>query len=627
MAKPKQHAKARRQQRAAEADRRGRRVKPTVRDYERVSRHNPQRLAEALIARHNVRMENLMNLPPRYRLKAIESLAPLPILDAAHSALGQPLPRIPVLYTGSWPRDLAWGADSAVAAVRLLLAGQVVGAAVIARQQLERWTSVLAQVLALPQEKGEATADYLARVWTEFLTKSADLNVKLPSVNSIQSLSEPDLNTTDEPAIGHAHAVLSDETEVCPAIVYGVLSEVLHARECLDTTSWDAQGLLRPDELPAGTGIAVGAITDAISLCLIQVGMATAAMLHREGDTNRAALLADYRSWHHRFSQRDTDPETEEWRARPPAKDRQSPHLEGPPTADLPRIAAIMPLAPSEGLREDATAYLHVRNSEYLSVKNGIRPTGRLYRDDELTTLAFDAHRYSAARFAQQGLAVEAKIRGEAFEVQSLENRGTRYILISELAGALSIWTSGTVSEALQNVSSALRSSYWLWLEDDDRSMACLRITLEQSARIMVSINKPSRAEKMESSETPPGRWLEAAGWGRLSPLNWALGQYVHAHRRLDPIGPRLLLDALQVENDLGELSFATARGHALDLVAELAARSALAALAPISPTLSGPATRMLEAHGMDLSTGRLEQILNHAMSVKQSAAASRDGC
>ena len=130
-AKPKKS-----QSRAERADVRGRRVGATVTDYERLAGRGPKLVAEALVARHNIRMTNLMQLPPGYRVGAIESLAPIGLLDSAHRSLGIPLVRAPVLQTGTWPRDLAWGVDSAVAAVRLLLAGQVVGAATIARQQL-----------------------------------------------------------------------------------------------------------------------------------------------------------------------------------------------------------------------------------------------------------------------------------------------------------------------------------------------------------------------------------------------------------------------------------------------------------------------------------------------------------
>lgn len=115
-------------ERAAKADRRGRRVGSTVKDYERLAGRGSRLMAEALIARNNIRMKNLMELPTAYRLGAVECLGPIGLLDRAHETLGVGLDRIPSLYTGTFPRDLAWGVDSAIAAVRLLLAGQVVGA-------------------------------------------------------------------------------------------------------------------------------------------------------------------------------------------------------------------------------------------------------------------------------------------------------------------------------------------------------------------------------------------------------------------------------------------------------------------------------------------------------------------
>jgi hypothetical protein len=49
--------------RAEKADQRGRRIGVTVKDYERLSRRGSRHMAEALIARHNIRMKNLMRLP------------------------------------------------------------------------------------------------------------------------------------------------------------------------------------------------------------------------------------------------------------------------------------------------------------------------------------------------------------------------------------------------------------------------------------------------------------------------------------------------------------------------------------------------------------------------------------
>jgi hypothetical protein len=58
-------------------------------------------------------------------------------------------------------------------------------------------------------------------------------------------------------------------------------------------------------------------------------------------------------------------------------------------------------------------------------------------------------------------------------------------------------------------VSSSLRSAYWLWLEDDDRAMATLRCTLEQTARLRTWHLKPAKAATLE----PTPQLRQGTGW------------------------------------------------------------------------------------------------------------------
>ncbi|UUO03609.1 hypothetical protein M4D79_11955 [Mycolicibacterium novocastrense] len=126
---------------------RGSRVEPTVEGFERVSAYGESRLTEALIARHTVRMLNIQQIPDWYALEVLKPLLPIGLLDRAHVELGVPLQRFPASFHGAGAAHLAWGLESIVSACRLMLAGQIVGAAVVARQQLERWTLLLADVL------------------------------------------------------------------------------------------------------------------------------------------------------------------------------------------------------------------------------------------------------------------------------------------------------------------------------------------------------------------------------------------------------------------------------------------------------------------------------------------------
>jgi hypothetical protein len=277
-----------------------------------------------------------------------------------------------------------------------------------------------------------------------------------------------------------------------------------------------------------------------------------------------------------------------------------------------------MPLTPNEGLQPEHVAYLSRQRWTYANLKGGFRPAGRLYRDDEFATLIFDAHRFSAAQLALQGLRGEAKKFGEKFDVRTLAHRGSFYIIVSELAAVTSIWCEGTISAALRLIASSLRSAYWLWLEDDDRAMAALRCALEQAARITATLKNPRRAASLESRPTLPSRWLEAAGWKRMKLLVEALGEYTHAQKKLDPVGPRLLLLALQMDAADNPDAIFTARRHAVDLVSEFAARSVISTLRTISNKVADTAVEMLDNYGpFDLSEERRDQVLDHAWGVR----------
>ena len=450
----------------------------------------------------------------------------------------------------------------------------MVGAATIARQQLERWTLVLAQVAGLTRQQGEAFTDFVARAWNEFLSWSPD------SLEHLDAPTEPgepvnpeEALAVDEPEFSHKHMVLSDGVEVCPALAYMVLSEIMHARECGDVTTWESKELLDPQLVPDDWWVPVAAVADAISLSLIQIGMVTASALFHIGDRKHLGIVANYRKWPHRFSQRDRQSEAREFWTAASELSPPSRWTPVPEDAVTPNLVALMPLTPAEGLRPQHVSYLDRRRWTYLSMKGGYRPAGRLYRDDEFATLAFDAHRFSSVQFALTSLRFEAQELGAAFDPHGVDKRGTVYILVSELAAVASTWCEGTISAALKLVSSSLRSGYWQWLEDDDRAMACLRCTLEQSARIVATLKNPYRAGRMENAPTLPSRWLEAAGWRRLGALNDALGEYAHAQKHVDPVGPRLLLSALQMDTSNDPDAVMTARGHALDLVTEFAAQ------------------------------------------------------
>jgi hypothetical protein len=111
-------------------------------------------------------MENIAKTFDDYRFATMSALVPITMLGRVLNKLGANSRRPPPVHAGSVPDLLAWGVDSAVAAARLLLAGQTLGAAVMIRNQLERWVSQRAVNLGLKQQDGEATVDFVARVWS-----------------------------------------------------------------------------------------------------------------------------------------------------------------------------------------------------------------------------------------------------------------------------------------------------------------------------------------------------------------------------------------------------------------------------------------------------------------------------
>lgn len=552
---------------AAKADRRGRRVPPTIEDFERISSVGALRLTETLIARHSVRMVNVDEIPTHYALAVLKTLLPVGALDLAHTQLGVPLRRFPASFHGNPAEHLAWGVESTIAACRLLLSGQIVGAAVIARQQLERWTLLLANVIGTERQSGESVQSFIARCWSRYSMTLLDAGgADLESLTDTDQFEDSTVST-DELDEEHEHIELSDGTEVCPPTVYAVLSEIIHGDYCREIVAWEALHCLDPDILPGDAGPAFGSICDALSLSAIQLKHATAEICESRGKSDLATLVLNAGERIELLPPPRSDSESEDRTMR-----------QEPPTMTRPQLATLMPLTVNEGLGKEPTEYMASRAALYDEVVAGGMPLGRPYRDDQLATLAFTAHRYSSAAMAHMMLAHEEQLFGEDFNPLNLVGRGINYTLTAECAALCSRWNSHQpdLAAAASVVSSSLRSAYWLWLEDDDRAMAALRCTLEQTARLRVWHRKPEKASRLEANPaTTPRDWIETAGWRRLGALSRALSEFAHAHRGSSWDGARQVLIALQVDPDVANAPF-TARGSALDLVTTLAAREVI---------------------------------------------------
>jgi hypothetical protein len=160
---------------SARLERKGRRISPTIEAYSAVQGvQGADRAARGLISRANVRWENLRKFLPETTQLCLPSLGPLIAIDLGLHEAGASLTKSPSDPSGDWPSQLQWGADSSASALRLLLLRQPVGAAAIARQQLERWTSNLASTQGIEQADGEPLEDFLSRVWAPYPELPAD---------------------------------------------------------------------------------------------------------------------------------------------------------------------------------------------------------------------------------------------------------------------------------------------------------------------------------------------------------------------------------------------------------------------------------------------------------------------
>lgn len=269
---------------ASKADERGRAVTSDPEAFEAIA-SEPDRVAEALIARYTQRMERTRELPIRLRAESLSALASLTVLDKAVLPLAPTPGRPPSMPFTRWADQLAWGVDSAVATVRLLLCGQFLGAAAVARNQLERWTHNREHLARANKQAGESEAEFIARVWTSPIDPDAiAANPELGVVfNDAPSVLDEDGD--------HAHVVLTDGREVCPAAMWSILSELLHGRGPVGAIRWEILDILDEGRMPDEVMVAAGAIIDATALTMAHLRRVLEAIHRANGKTAEADIL------------------------------------------------------------------------------------------------------------------------------------------------------------------------------------------------------------------------------------------------------------------------------------------------------------------------------------------------
>lgn len=497
-----QRAEARLGQRA---DRRGARVPLTVAGFEAaVQDRGHDGIAEALIARHNQRMQRAIDAGHVMQTISLPLLTNQFFMELAAEELGANPQRPPIQSGPTWPDHLAWGLDSVVAAVRLMICLQPVGACIVARTQLERWSSNLQLNSGIDQQSGESTVDWLNRLWAAPGVRPPD-GVKIP--------------------VGE---------------LFADLSELLHGRGRLMPLVWldvaDVTAMPSSEHLQQ-----LETISDAliVSLSLIRTGLATAA--EEKGfevlaeTINRLRLVAPAHGW----------------------------------ISDL--RAFLWPLVLSFVQAPVVKGTLGGMAAAHRRVVSAMRAGRQPAEPAELwPVFSFGAHRFRALVTALAAYESERRTFGDQFEEDGLEEAQAEAVLAGEMAAVLARWLREdpdmcSPANALAVCASGLCSAQWLWLEDDDRAMGCLRCVVEQVARARTWRLRPDRARKIEANpNSTPRDWIEGAGWRRLNLLNRALGEFAHGSTQTNWNIARDALVAIQDAADDEEAQY-TGRTHAIN--------------------------------------------------------------
>lgn len=579
---------------AGRADARGREVPPTVDGYENAAAGGHRLVAEALIARHNARMQHVSAVPEWLRMAILSCTIPAIQLGTAARALGADPRRPPSSMGSTWVDQLMWGVDSLIAASRLLLVGQVAGAAVIARNQIEMWTESRASISGISKDAKESVADFIARAWSEQvdpkkIRKGSSLGV---------AFDDPDQYAASDPLIEHKHVLVAGGAELCPALTWMTLSELLHGRQFPAVSAWDATCLATDpdDDVVPGIELVVGALRLSI-FHMRKLLLVTAVDV---GATGTARLLEE---------EMDDFSEAKDQKEGAPVTHGHA--LPMPSDSIVPPLSFLAPLLPNEGLSKRAFMSLENASEAFEGVVQGERPAGRLYRDDEIATAAFGWHRYRSAVVAQESLTREARELGDLHNPLSLAWRANVWVFVGEAAALLGLWMpEGGRRDAALMTASSLRSSWWLWLEDDDRAMAVLRVVLEQVCRLRVWRLKPDKAKKLEEHSTPRD-WIENSGWRRLGPLNKALGEFAHLNSRSNWEHARDILTKIQRDSDPRTAPF-TARRAAAELVTQLGASEVREQMRQYSPAVADAVANLFAEVGA--TPGEEEKYLNERL-------------
>jgi hypothetical protein len=358
------------------------------------------------------------------------------------------------------------------------------------------------------------------------------------------------------------------------------LTKIIHAEQHVEAMMWANSGL---GGSPGADAMAAARlVSDALILVIKQLMSGVSTLLKEQGKTRDSAIS--------RYQ------------------------LQMPSVAITPPAPSLWPvnlLLVEEGLARGVLR----QASNYEAVFRGERPEGRLYNDAEMMLLCFSHYRARCINSASAAFAAETKHLGKALTLDGFSGTEMPPVVVSEMAAVFSSWVpSGSPSRAAAvAVADALRGAYWLWLEDDNRAMALLRVALEQTARLRVWRLKPQHGPNLESLGKP-SRWIAKAGWGRLTALNRALGEFSHYRPNVAWGGAFDLLVQLNhgVSTDEAPL---IARRQALEVITRLVAKEICEQVRSLNHSVADAFVEIsqeIAAGGPEVDC-RIDEYLNHA--------------
>lgn len=241
------------------------------------------------------------------------------------------------------------------------------------------------------------------------------------------------------------------------------------------------------------------------------------------------------------------------------------------PVPDAPKLRepfsfmdAFLPLDYYEAHRVRSSAWIQIAEIYRREVTSESRELHQTL-DPVMALEALLERRGRAVEMARIAFTNEKTILGEDFDPGYLAAKIFRSMAIAEMGRQLAAQTSSEVERvALITAAMAIDGAMQLWLEDSDHSLGCVRVLLEQAARLRAHRRRPARAARLERvPNAGTSRWVLEAGWGRLAVLVRAVNEFSHLGHETRRRGAREALVALQLDGGGNE----TGRGAALTAV------------------------------------------------------------